>query len=191
MYLCMFRRLLLGALNRIWDFISSFNGYPPVVKLPIPLQVKVELVRFVGLIPLAQIGLRAQLSAQVTASDASMTGGGITVSAGVSPAGAVAATCPVRGDLVEPTDVTQVLTIGLFDGIGALRMAADSLGWNVAGHVSVECSKEASRVVESRFPSTLFVDDIKKVDRETIRGWALKFSQVSVVLLAGRITPMC
>lgn len=30
-------------------------------------------------------------------------------------------------------------TMGLFDAIGALRVAVDALGWNVQGHVSVEC----------------------------------------------------
>ena len=36
-YISMFRRPLLGGLNHIWQFILSFEGYPPVIKLPIPL----------------------------------------------------------------------------------------------------------------------------------------------------------
>jgi hypothetical protein len=35
-------------------------------------------------------------------------------------------------------------TIGLFDGIGGLRVAVDALGWNVQGHVSVECGDFSS-----------------------------------------------
>ena len=35
----------------------------------------------------------------------------------------------------------QVLSVGLFDGIGALRVACDFLGLPVAGHVSVECNR--------------------------------------------------
>lgn len=49
----MFRRPLLGSLNQLWSFINSFEGYPPVVKLELPGEVKVELIRFMSLIPLA------------------------------------------------------------------------------------------------------------------------------------------
>lgn len=127
-YLAMFRRPLLGALNHVWKFIMGFEGLPPVVRLPLPSEVKLELVRFLGLIPLAAINLRNEVSAQVTASDASTTGGGVTVSKGLTPAGCIAAQCTVRGDIVEPADVAQVLTIGLFDGVAGLRAATDLLG---------------------------------------------------------------
>lgn len=182
-YFAMFRCPLLGCFNFLWKFITSFQGYPPFVKLPIPPEVKEELSRFMGLIPLAYMDFRCKISKQLTASDASTSGGGVTVSTGATPAGYVASACQVRGDLIEPSDVTSVLTIGLFDGIGALRVAADSLGWNVAGHISVEISASAQRVVESRFPSTVLVTDILSVDLATVKDWARKFSQVGLVLL--------
>ena len=151
-YAAMFRRPLLGSLNHIWQFIVSCTGYPAGVKFKLPYEVKAELARFIGLLPLAYMDFRCQPSAVVTASDASETGGGVAASEGVSEFGAVARKCQLRGDLVEPCEITSVLTVGLFDGIGALRAATDALGWNVVGHVSVEKSKEARRVVESRFP---------------------------------------
>ena len=168
-YCAMFRRPLLGSLNALWTFISSFEGYPPVVKLDIPAMVKMEIARFIGMLPLAYMDFRCKISKQVTASDASETGGGITVSAGATPWGCVASACPVRGDMVEPHDVTSVLTIGLFDGIGALRVAADALGWSVQGHVSIEVAPAAQRVVESRFPNTVMVSDVREVDLEMVR----------------------
>lgn len=144
-YLAMFRRPLLGSLNHLWSFINGFEGYPPVIRFDIPREVQVELVRFVALIPLACMSLRHSVSQAVSASDASTSGGGVTVSCGVTPAGAMAAQLPVRGDLVEPVDAAQVLTVGLFDGIGGLRVAADALGWNVVGHIAVESSDFAAR----------------------------------------------
>lgn len=54
--------------------------------------------------------------------------------------------CLVRGDIPDSADHVQVLTVGLFDGIGALRVAADALGLPMSGHVSCEVSKEGSRV---------------------------------------------
>lgn len=184
-YCAMFRRPLLGCLNEIWKFISAFEGYPPFIKLDIPSMVKMEIARFVGLLPLAFMDFRCKISKQVTASDASESGGGLTVSSGVTPMGCVASTCPVRGDLVEPLDVTSVLTIGLFDGIGALRVAVDALGWNVQGHVSIELSASAQRVVESRFPNTIAVDSVQEVSLDMVKSWAQKFSQVGLVLLGG------
>jgi len=60
--------------------------------------------------------------------------------------GCVASTCPVRGDPVEPFDVTRVLAVGLFDGIGALRVAADA--W---------------------FPSAIVTQDVLQVDLEMVK----------------------
>ena len=69
-------------------------------------------------------------------------------------------------------DLIQVLTVELFDGIGALRVAADVLGLPVAGHVSVELDPRGRRVVESYFPGTLFYEDI-----------ALQFSNVGLIII--------
>eukprot|EP00438_Fugacium_kawagutii_P032009 Skav201743 [mRNA] locus=scaffold2498:423455:425999:+ [translate_table: standard] len=182
-YLAMFRRPLLGAINHLWSFITSFSGFPPVVRLEIPLEVRTELIRFLGLIPLAFMNFRCSVSPFLTASDASTRGGGVTVSQGVTFAGSVAAQCDVRGDVVEPADVTAVLTIGLFDGIAGLRVAADTLGWNVVGHISVEKNAQAARVVESRFPNSIHIEDVVAIDEEMVKDWSLKFAQVGVVLL--------
>eukprot|EP00438_Fugacium_kawagutii_P014361 Skav231767 [mRNA] locus=scaffold739:108680:112408:- [translate_table: standard] len=182
-YIAMFRRPLLGGLNHIWQFILEFEKHPPVVHLEIPAPVKQELARFLGLLPLAYMDFRCEISGAVTASDASTYGGGVTVSTGLSPAGVVASNCAIRGDVLEPVDVTGVLTIGLFDGIAALRVAADVLGWNVVGHISIEKSKEASRVVESRFPQTIFVEDVTLVDAAMVKKWSQQFTQIAVVVL--------
>ena len=46
--------------------------------------------------------------------------------------GVSASNSQFRGDVAEAHDLIQVLTLGLFDGIGALRVAADVLGLPVA-----------------------------------------------------------
>ena len=113
-YCCMFRRALLGMLNQVWRFITSFEGYPPVVKQDIPLVVRLELVRFIMAMPLAQMNLRTPVRGDITVSDASEYGGGFCVSDGLSPMGVHAAGCHVRGDLPEIDDHVQILSIGLF-----------------------------------------------------------------------------
>ena len=119
----------------------------------------------------------------VTASDASQTGGGITASQGLSSFGAYASSCAIRGDVVEPCEVPGVLTIGLFDGIAALRVAADALSWNVVGHISIEKSAPAQRVVESRFPGCILVQHVEDVDRKLVQSWAQQFTQVALVVI--------
>ena len=140
-----------------------------------------------GLIPLAQMDFRLNISPEVTASDASTTGGGLAVSAGLTGFGQAAASASIRGDLPEPSDVCAVLTVGLFDGIGALRVAADACQLPVLGHISVEVKKEASRTLESKFPSTVFIEDgVEAVDDEMVRNWSnwsCRFSQAAVVIL--------
>ena len=184
-YLAMFRRPLLGSLNCIWEFIVGCEGSPPWAKFPIPVGVKHEIARFLGLVPLAYMNFRCAISDMVTASDASESGGGVTASLGLTPLGVVASKCDIRGDVMEPEDIPGVLTVGLFDGIGALRVAADALGWNVLGHVSVEKNPKAARVVESHFPNTILVSHVEDVDLEMVQQWAQRFSQVAVVVVGG------
>ena len=182
-YFCMFRRPLLSALNAVWRFIDSLNGEPPVVRLPLPPEVRLELARFCALVPLARLDFRLQVAGRVTASDASSSGGGACVTTGLTDYGAAAANASVRGDIPEAHDLVQVLSVGLFDGVGCLRMACDVLGLPMAGHVSVEKSPEGRRVVEAAFASSIFVEDVNIVDEEMVAGWACRFSQVGLVLL--------
>ena len=176
-YFAMFRRPLLGALNAIWRFIVEFDGLPPFIRRPLPDSVRTELGRFVGLVPLAYMDFRCDISSRVTASDASEFGGGVCVSKSLTPVGCVAAKARTRGDVLEPT------AIGLFDGIGALRVAADALGWTVLGHISVESDEQARRVLESQFPQCLEVTDVALVDESMVRGWAARFGQVVLVVI--------
>eukprot|EP00435_Cladocopium_sp_Y103_P046394 s849_g13.t1 len=162
----------------IWQFIVDCEGYPPVVKFDLPPKVIKELSRFLGLIPLAYMDFRCQVSHVVSASDASESGGGVTASEQLTSCGSDCKLLHVRGDVVEPTELGGVLTIGLFDGIGALRVAADALGWNVVGHISVE----AGRVVESRFPGSVLVSDVNLVDFEMVKSWSQRFTQVSLIV---------
>ena len=127
LYVSMFRRPLLGTLNALWRHIESFKGEPPVVRKQLPKEVEWEFLRFLGLLPLAHINLRLGIDATVTASDASLVGGGFCASSGLTPYGCAAANLEVRGDVPEWEDMDRVLSIGLFDGIGALRVALDAI----------------------------------------------------------------
>ncbi len=142
-------------------------------------RVRLEVVRFLSLSPLGMMDFRPSISGEVAASDASTTGGGITISKGLTGFGELAAQGALRGDVDGEECCSQVLTIGLFDGIGALRVAVDALGLMSIGHISVECSISARRVVESYFPETIAVSDVGLVDKEMVASWACKFTQAA------------
>eukprot|EP00438_Fugacium_kawagutii_P000763 Skav229097 [mRNA] locus=scaffold92:258831:261649:- [translate_table: standard] len=183
-YFSMFRRPLLGTLNRVWSFMEEFN-HVGVSYLANPADCQLEVLRFLGLSPLAAMSFRLEVDGMVTCSDASTTGGGICQSVGVSEAGSHVANGSLRGKDPASHVNGPVLSIGLFDGIGALRVGLDVLGIPVLGHVSVEKSREASRVVEDNFLDSLFVDSVEAVTDEMVRGWSLKYSQAVAVILGG------
>ena len=184
-YLSTFRRPLLCGLNQVWRFMEELKAYPPVVRLPLPTKVVEELVRFLCLSPLAQISMKCPIAGMVTCSDASLSGGGICRSVGLTPFGQSAARSIVRGDVPEEHDLVQVLSVGLFDGISGLRTACEVLQLPMAGHVSVEKDERARRVVESYYPDTIFHDDVTTVDDDFVKQLATRFSNVGVVLLGG------
>lgn len=71
----------------------------------------------------------------------------------------------------------------MFDGIGALRVACDVLQLPMAGQISIENNPEARRVVEAFFPDSLFHEDVRTVDEELVRKFALRFSNVGIILI--------
>ena len=182
-YFCMFRRPLLCALNEVWRFMEKLKHLPPVVRMPMPKRVVKELLRFILICPLAQMSMKLPLAEHVTCSDASTRGGGFCVSEGLTGYGVAALGSEVRGDIPEEIQITQVLTVGLFDGLGALRLAVDALGIPVAGHLSVEKEPTARRVVESYFPDAIFHEDVVTVDSSVVRSLSLRFPSVGLVLI--------
>ena len=182
-YTAMFRRPLLGALNEVWRHMQTIKHNQPKKPTSIPWSVRAEIARFICLMPLAQMEFRAQPCEQVTCSDASTLGGGVCVSEGLTSYGVSAANSEVRGDIPEEHDMIQVPTVGLFDGIAALRVAADVLGLPVAAHISVERDPKCRRVVESWFPDSLFFEDIVDFGDEQIKELALRFSNVGLILV--------
>lgn len=96
----MFRRPLLGGLNQVWKRIESFSSSGNFWKTT-PDECRLELLRFVGLLPLARMDFRQDIDPMVTCSDASTSGGGICRSIGLTSAGDMVAQGQLRGDIPE------------------------------------------------------------------------------------------
>ena len=183
-YFSMFRRQLLGALNSVWRFIESFNEGSSRYQ-PLPAECRLEILRFLGLLPLVRMNFRGDVHPMVTCSDASTTGGGVCCSKGLRNVGVMAEKGHLRGQNPRPFDYQQVLVIGLFDGIGALRAAMDLQGVSVGGYISVESNPVANWVVEAHYPGVLCVQDVALVDEEMVHSWSLKFSQCTLIIIGG------
>ena len=181
-YFSMFRRPVLGALNSVWGFIESFNSQVGGYRA-LPMECRLELLRFLGLVPLIRMSFRLDMHPMVTCSDASTTGGGVCRSAGLSPVGSMVSQGGLRGQIPQPLAEHQVLVIGLFDGIGAIRVAMDLQSVPVCGYISVEMNPSARRVVESHYPGVVHHVKVEEIDETLVHEWSLRFSQCSLVVL--------
>ena len=181
-YVAMFRRPLLGGLNKVWQHIESYNSSCRSY-LPTPPDCRLEVLRFLGGFPLARLDFRLDMHDMVTCSDASTTGGGVCATTAVTPFGQMVSEGSLRGELAENRSDHMVLSVGLFDGIGALRVALDALGVQVIGHISVEKEDTARRVVEANFPGVVTLDQVEDVDDDTVKRWSAQFSQASLIVL--------
>ena len=181
-YVSMFRRPLLGCLNAVWSFVESFD-HNGAHRQQLPSECRLEILRFLSLLPLARMDFRLKVDDQVTCSDASTTGGGICASVGLTPSGVLASSGRLRGECPEVQHELRVLTIGLFDGIAALRVAMDLLEVDVLGHIGVEVNDAAARVTEANFPGVRCVNTVEEVTEEMVREWSCSYSQAALVLV--------
>lgn len=85
-YFSTFRRQLLGGLNLCWAFIESFKTCGRRRQV-IPQGVKLEIIRFLCLVPLCRMDFRLNLNPRVTRSDASQHGGGVCVATSLTTYG--------------------------------------------------------------------------------------------------------
>ena len=180
-YFSTFRRQLLGGLNLCCAFIESFNSCGRHKQL-IPGGVKLEITRFLCLVPLCRMDFRLKMNPKVTRSDASQHGGGVCVATSLTTYGEKVARGEERREMVA-CGGARILSIGLFDGIGCLRVALDLLGCDVIGHICVEKDAAARRVVEHHFPDSWRYDDVAELTEGDVQRWALRYGQASLILI--------
>ena len=181
-YAAGFRKPMMSCLNSIWRHIANM---PEGHAQPLPAAVHREILLFLMLLPMCHIDFRAQCDGLVTRSDASMLGGGICRSVGLSSLGQKAATLPTRGFLDAISDASSIFVVSFQDNVGSLRVALEALGAPVSGYVSVEAQTESNRVVEANWPAVVFVQQPSDITKSLVQDWSRENSRCSVVLLAG------
>ena len=126
-YFSMFRRPTLGSLNAVWKFIESFK--PGGVQWrPLPVDCRLEILRFISFLPLIRMDFRLQMHPMVTCSDASSTGGGVCRSEGLTPLGSLAAQGELRGQKPSPLVEHGVMDLQDVEVLGYISVEKNPAG---------------------------------------------------------------
>ena len=69
----------------------------------------------------------------------------------------------------------EVVLLGRFDGVSAMRVAWQNLGLGCLGHVAIDNCPHAKRVLTSEWPDALRDQDVRKVDERQVEQWRGQF----------------
>ena len=84
---------------------------------------------------------------------------------------------------------TYVVIVGLFDGMGILRMSAERLGLSIAGYVSCEIDPTAKRVIRLRWPGVVQMGDIRSVMKASVEAVFKTFAGMDFGVWLGAGSP--
>eukprot|EP00439_Symbiodinium_sp_Y106_P078746 s383_g17.t1 len=118
---------------------------------------------------------------------ASLSGGGLCASDGLTLFGEQVAKGDFRGQILRDLPQRSVVCIGLFDGVGSLRVALEALKAHVLLHVSVQCSEAAQRIVETHFPDSIRLDAVESITSCMCQEWAGRASGCSLVIVGAGV----
>ena len=155
-----FRRPLFCLVEKLWSRVTKFSAGPLR-----PEEVE-EVLLLLVMLPLCVCDLRAKVAAQVTASDASEAGGGLTRSTGLAGPGILGlADVPMvmRGIPMNDGSVQEVVVIEWFAGIGGLTRSLERLGIIATGTAVCDNNDHCLRVLREFIPGCEQWKDIAKV----------------------------
>jgi site-specific DNA-cytosine methylase len=176
-----FRRPGMAILQHIWKLIAGTERVSPMLKQ----QVRMELLQLVCLSPLWHCNLGAPVDDKVMASDASETGGAVASASSLSTEGLDFLQASRKSEADAGSNCAPILVISLFNGIGGAFRCYDIVGITPKGKIAVECDAGANRITSRRWPGTIIINDVKKVDRALVKSWSVKFLGIQEIHLWG------
>lgn len=181
MFALQFRRPAMAIFQWVWRMISGQQRVTHAVRA----QVRKEFLQVVFLAPLLHCNLGAEIEPHIVATDASETGCAVACSNQLTPEGMDFVQATKMNELGGVMSPHPILIVSLFNGIGGCFRFYDSVGCFPMGRIAVECDAGANRICARRWPGTIFVTDVKLVDRGMVAEWSRKFLQVEEVHLWG------
>ena len=173
-----FRRVGMCTLHYIWSWISGKKiGGKGIMK------ARRELVMCLAGACLFHSDLGAKCSSVTSASDASGTGGAVSISRSLTAIGKefVAASAKSSAEVIKP----KTLVLCLFNGIGGCFKCYDIVGVSPAVLISYEISAAANRVVSRRWPHCIIGGDVRSITEEVVRGWYYEYPDIEEIHLWG------
>ena len=179
MFILQFRRPGMIFFDALWKMIGGNCR----ITAKLRHLVRRELWSAVTCSFLFHCNLGAPCSDIIAASDASTTGGAFGISKQLSDEGR---------DFLKASEVLErteggipcpILLVSLFNGIGGAFRAYDVASILPMGRIACELDQNCNRICQRRWPGTIFVLDVRSIDRGMVRGWARQFLRVKEVHL--------
>lgn len=179
MFALQFRRPGMICFNHTWQFASG-NKRSTFTLVD---RVREKFLLAIMLSPLFYSFLGAGISGHIMASDASITGGAVGESTSLEEEGAdfLLASRKVARD--SSTGVAPIVILSLFNGIGGAFQAYDIAGVEPLARIAVERYPDANRVTTRRWPGTVIIDDVHKLNSELFESWARTYTRAEEVHL--------
>eukprot|EP00435_Cladocopium_sp_Y103_P056874 s86_g19.t1 len=172
-----FRRPAMGFLQDVWQITAG--NKPGQAKLD--ERAKGELWGLLLASPLLHCNLCAGIAKQVVCTDASEKAGAVGFAEMLTDQGRDFVRASQKLHRPEDGLKIPVLVLSLFNGVGGAYRCYDILSLAPAARVAVEIDPGANRICARRWPGTVFVKDIKHVDRRMVQEWSRRFLEVTEV----------
>ena len=173
-----FRREISSACHHVWGMISKWGA---ARRRRWPANVRAEIIQLIVLAPLCIFNLRAAVSPDLIASDASEKAIGACRSTRLNAEGKRQLVRSIGSFLGRGRD--RVGLVELFAGVGGARRAFDLLGLEVAWHVSAELDPRARRVERAAWPDVQQFEDARLITAHSLREAPSKHVHLSVILV--------
>jgi len=171
-----FRRPTMSIFNAVWTFVGGAG------KCRIA-DVRKELAMAIMLCPLMHTSLRASITDRITASDASSTGGAVSVSRALTGEGQDFTGSSRLAD--AEARPAPIVVLSLFNGIGGAFRCYDICGVRPLVRIAFDTCKESNRVTQKRWPDTLIYLDVRDLGPKLAKEWRLKFGDIEEIHVWG------
>ena len=174
MFVMQFRRPGMSFFDKCWKVIGGSERVTSQMRQVI----RGELWDAISCCFLLHCNLGAPCSDSIAASDASETGGAFAIAKELSDEGRDFLRAAEAMEKTEGGIAVPILVISLFNGIGGCFRAYDLAGILPLGRIACELDSGCNRVSQRRWPGTIFVKDVRSIDRELVRSWVRRFLKV-------------
>lgn len=174
MFTLQFRRPAMCVFNRVWAFTSA--NEPVTTKLL--QEVKDEFMMAIMISMTCHCNLGALVSPVMMASDASQTGGAVGFAEELSLEGIDFVCAQQALSSNRMNEQIPVLLLSLFNGIGGCFRAYDLVGLCPMVRIAVEQDSGANRITTHRWPGTVIVDDVHKLDLTLMKLWSRTYLRI-------------